>query len=284
MVGAVDRNGGTLDVREQPALARIRPDALRTAVAATGIHHSGGRRPSSTGKRHLTPNHNSMTEHSPPHVHTMKRCKVASTRREFLALCALASALINPASYAASQTNSSLQPRGPVGADVCVAAGPGPVNPFNVVATTSNATNDYDIESTCGTAQTFFSGTGASKDVAYGVVTDQNCTVTVTADPMGTDIEANTQGAEWDLSLYVLNAPDALCSRLPALADSQCVTMDDNAGPGAPETVAFSAVAGAQYFVIVDGYGGDSAGSFSLSIAGSGCNLVPVGLQSFSVD
>lgn len=165
-------------------------------------------------------------------------------------------------------------PNGPVGGDLCTPAAPAPVNPFTVSSTTIGATNNYDIATTCGVGQTLFAGTGASLDVAYGVVTDQNCSVTVTADPTGTN---------WDLALYVLAAPGAACIQLPSLADPQCVTMDDDGASNTTETVTFNAVAGTQYFVIVDGFNA-ATGTFDLNITGTGCNLVPVSLQSFSVD
>jgi hypothetical protein len=166
------------------------------------------------------------------------------------------------------------QPRGPVQGDVCVAPSPGPVNPFTVSSTTVGATNNYDIATTCGVTQTLFAGTGASLDVAYGVVADQNCSVTVSADPTG---------ANWDLALYVLAAPGATCTVLPALADPQCVTMDDDGASNTTETVTFNATAGTEYYVIVDGFNA-ATGPFDLTITGAGCNLVPVSLQKFSID
>lgn len=165
-------------------------------------------------------------------------------------------------------------PNGPVEGDLCTPASPAPVNPFTVSSTTLGATNNYDIATTCGVGQTLFGGTGGSLDVAYGVVTDTNCNVTVNADPTGTN---------WDLAVYVLAAPGAACTQLPALADGQCVTMDDDGGSNITETVSFAATAGTQYFVIVDGFNA-AAGTFDLTITGTGCNLVPVTLQNFSVD
>ncbi|WP_440222945.1 hypothetical protein ACQQ2N_17980 [Dokdonella sp. MW10] len=166
------------------------------------------------------------------------------------------------------------RPKGPVEGDLCTMPAPAPVNPFTISSTTVGATNNYDIGTTCGTGQTLFGGTGASLDLAYGVVTDSDCSVTVSADPTGTS---------WDLALYVLQAPAAACTQLPTLADAQCVTMDDDGGGNVTETVTFNAVAGTPYFVIVDGFNA-AVGTFDLTITGTGCNLVPVGLQSFSVD
>jgi hypothetical protein len=166
------------------------------------------------------------------------------------------------------------RPKGPVQGDVCTAAAPGPVNPFTVSATTIGATNDYDIATVCGTGQTLFAGTGASLDLAYSVVTDVDCSVTVSADPTGTS---------WDLALYVLQAPGSACTALPTLADAQCTTMDDSGGGNVTETVTWNATAGTEYFVIIDGFNA-ATGTFDLTITGTGCNLVPVELQGFSVD
>lgn len=168
-----------------------------------------------------------------------------------------------------------LTPRGPVQGDQCTAPSPTPVNPFTISSTTVGATNDYDIATTCGVTQTLFGGTGAAPEVAFGVVTDQNCSVSVSADPTG--------ATNWDLALYVLQAPGAACTTLPTLADPQCITMDDDGGGNITEAVTFNATAGTQYFVIVDGFN-TATGTFDLTITGTGCSLVPVGLQKFSVD
>ncbi|HPG94283.1 MAG TPA: hypothetical protein PLR28_06990 [Dokdonella sp.] len=165
-------------------------------------------------------------------------------------------------------------PNGPVQGDVCTVPAPGAVNPFTNSSTTVGATNNYDIATTCGVGQTLFGGTGASLDVTYGVVTDANCQVTVSADPTGTN---------WDLALYVLQAPGAACTALPALADAQCITMDDDGASNTTETVTFSAIAGTEYFVIIDGFNA-ATGTFDLNITGTGCSLVPVELEKFSID
>jgi hypothetical protein len=163
---------------------------------------------------------------------------------------------------------------GPVQGDLCTAPNSTPVNPFIVSSTTVGATNNYDIATVCGTGQTLFAGTGAALEVAFGVVTDANCTVTVNADPTGTS---------WDLAVYVLQAPGAACTQLPTLADGQCITMDDSGGGGVTEVVSWPATAGTEYFVIIDGFNA-ATGTFDLNISGAGCNLVPVELQGFSVD
>lgn len=163
---------------------------------------------------------------------------------------------------------------GPVQGDLCTTPSPTPVNPFMVSSTTVGATNNYDIATVCGTGQTLFNGTGASLDLAFGVVTDANCSVTAVGDPTGTN---------WDLAMFVLQAPGAACTQLPALADGQCVTMDDDGGGNVTETVTWAATAGTEYYVIIDGFN-TATGTFDLTITGTGCNLVPVELQSLSVD
>jgi hypothetical protein len=59
--------------------------------------------------------------------------------------------------------------------------------------------------------------------------------------------------------------------------------MDDDGASNTNETVTWNAVAGTEYFVIIDGFNAAN-GTFDLTITGTGCNLVPVELQSFSVD
>lgn len=163
---------------------------------------------------------------------------------------------------------------GPTQGDLCTTPSPTPVNPFLVSSTTVGATNNYDIATVCGTGQTVFGGTGASLDLAFGVTTDASCSVTVSADPTGTN---------WDLALYVLAAPGAACTQLPSLADGQCITMDDDGASNTTETVTWAATAGTEYFVIIDGFNA-ATGTFDLTITGTGCNLVPVELQNFSID
>jgi hypothetical protein len=167
------------------------------------------------------------------------------------------------------------EPHGPVQGDLCTAPNPTPVNPFNVSSTTVGATNNYDIATVCATpGQTLFGGTGAALDVAFGVMVDANCTVNVSADPTG---------ASWDLAVYVLQAPGAACTQLPSLADGQCIVMDDNGGGDVTELLSWPATVGTEYFVIIDGFNA-ATGTFDLAITGTGCNLVPVELQKFSVD
>lgn len=147
--------------------------------------------------------------------------------------------------------------------------------------TTVGAVDDYDLPPdvaapTC-TAPTSCTGagpagslprgaiyteTGTAPDRAFKIRTDANCDLTITMDPTGAE----------DLSLIVY---EAACSS--NLAD--CVCVDDTGVGGVAESVVLNAVAGTDYFVVVDGYstGGTPpgpAGPFTVQIAGAGCQLV----------
>ncbi len=144
-------------------------------------------------------------------------------------------------------------------ADTCpLATLEGGALPFGPVAgTTVGDTDDYDLPAdttapTC-TASTNCVG-GASlepaapgerstsepasgPDRAYHIKTDANCTLTITMDPTGAE----------DMGLIVYQTT---CSNL--LAD--CVCVDDTGIGGVAEVVTLDAVAGTDYFVVVDGY------------------------------
>jgi hypothetical protein len=170
-----------------------------------------------------------------------------------------------------------------VPADTCPLTTPesGPL-PFGPVAgTTVGDTDDYDLPAdttapTCtastncvggasagsGPRGAIYTGTGLGPDRAFHIKTDANCTLTISMDPTGAE----------DLGLIVYQTT---CSN--SLAD--CVCVDDTGIGGVAETVAVDAVAGTDYFVVVDGYasGGTppgDAGPFTLGITGSGCSLV----------
>lgn len=156
--------------------------------------------------------------------------------------------------------------------DLCTLPTAAPVSsPWTVSATTVGTTNNYDIATTCGVAQTLFAGTGASLDFTFGVFSDQNCTATASVDPTG---------ANWDVAIYVLRAVASACIQLPTLADQQCVTMDDDGAANTTESVSWPVIAGVEYYVIIDGFNA-AVGTFDLTL--TGC-IVPVELQSFSVD
>jgi hypothetical protein len=169
---------------------------------------------------------------------------------------------------------STPAPLTPVAGDLCTPPTPTPeVLPYNFSGTTVGFANNYDIATNCGNGQTVFAGTGAALDVAYGITTSANCTLTVTGDPTG---------ANWDMAIYVLQAPAAACTQLPALADPQCVGMDDDGGSNVTEVINFAATGGTEYFLVVDGFNA-ATGTFDISITGTGCTLVPVELQGFTV-
>jgi hypothetical protein len=116
-----------------------------------------------------------------------------------------------------------------------------------------------------------YTGTGTAPDRAYRLRTSADCTLTITMDPTGAQ----------DLSLIVYQAA---CSNL--LSDCACV--DDTGVGGVAEQVTLNAVAGTDYYVVIDGYSTGAAppgpsGPFTLTVAGSGCALVPIELQAIGV-
>ena len=65
-----------------------------------------------------------------------------------------------------------------------------------------------------------------------------------------------------------------------------CVGVDDAGGPSNPEDVAFTAQAGTTYYIVVDGVAA-STDMYTLVVtetSATGCQLVPVELQSFTID
>lgn len=167
-------------------------------------------------------------------------------------------------------------PFGPV-ADTTV----GQVDDFNLPADTTNPT--CAASTTCTGAGpagslprgAIYTGTGTGPDRAYQIITDLSCTVSITMDPTGAQ----------DLALIVYQST---CSSLL----SDCVCVDDTGVGGVAETVSLDAVAGTTYFVVIDGYstGGTPpgpSGPFTLTVTettATGCDLVPVELQNFSID
>lgn len=136
--------------------------------------------------------------------------------------------------------------------------------PFNDANTTVGQTDDLTYGAACGG---FNGSSGVGPDIAYRVRTDVDCGVTVTMDPTANDL------AVW----VVTDCADPV---------GACVGGDDSGGNGTAEAVSFSATAGTDYFVVVDGFGG-AADTFTLNISettANGCQLVPVELQGFQVD
>jgi len=113
-----------------------------------------------------------------------------------------------------------------------------------------------------------FGGTGFGPDVVYRLKVSVNCDLRITLEPE----------ADVDLALYVVTD----C----AFPVSTCVIVNDLGGRGAAEQVTFSADSETTYFVFVDGYN-LMAGTYALTVeeaGATGCSLVPVELQRFSVE
>jgi hypothetical protein len=164
--------------------------------------------------------------------------------------------------------------------------------PFVMPGSTLGAADDYDLPAdtasptcTAPTACTgdgpvgslprgaIYTGTGTGPDGAYKIRVPADCLMTITATPT----------SAWDLALIVY---EATCSSV--LAD--CVCVDDTGLAGAAESVAVSALAGTDYFVLIDGYSTGAtppgpSGPYTLGITTSGgCILVPVELQGLSIE
>jgi hypothetical protein len=150
--------------------------------------------------------------------------------------------------------------------------------------TTVGATDNYDLppdttNPTCTAAVTctgagpagslprgaIYTGTGTAPDRAYRLAVDQNCTLSITATPE----------SAWDLALFVYQST---CSS--NLADCACV--DDTGVNGVAETITLDAVAGTDYFILIDGYSTGAtppgpSGPFHISVTettATGCALV----------
>lgn len=177
--------------------------------------------------------------------------------------------------------------------DICSAAtyeiGALPYGP--VADTTTGATDNYDLppdttNPTCAAAVTctgagpagslprgaIYTGTGTGPDRGWRIRTSANCTLSISMTPTGGD----------DLALltYLAN-----CSS--NLADCACAS--DTGVANGTETISLDAVAGTDYFVVIDGYstGGTPPGPdgpYTLTITGTGCSLVPVELQTISIE
>jgi hypothetical protein len=174
----------------------------------------------------------------------------------------------------------------PLAADTCEAATyEAGTLPYNGGSdTTVGQTDDLDlptdaIDPTCTAPTTctgggaeealprgaVYTGSGTGPDRAYRIRVSQSCSLAITATPE----------ASWDLGLVVF---EAACSS--SLADCACV--DDSDSVGEAETVTLDALAGVDYFVVVDGYSTGavppgSSGPFNLSITettATGCALV----------
>ena len=129
--------------------------------------------------------------------------------------------------------------------------------PFAASSTTVGNTDDYQLLADCGgaTADPY-----DGDDLAYRVRVDVDC-----------DLSVNITNEDYDAAVYVL---------------TDCAAQTCVAGGDDPEDAAFTATAGTDYFVIADGWNSQE-GAYDLSITettATGCELLPVELQSFSID
>ncbi len=132
--------------------------------------------------------------------------------------------------------------------------------PYSDSGDTAPLANDYDIAT--ATCSLGFDSTGP--DNVYRVRVDTTCDVLASLDSSGV----------YDTVLWAVTD----C----ADTDNTCVGADDS---GEPEEFTFTASAGTDYFVIVDGWSGQG-GTYTLDISeatATGCVLVPVELESFNV-
>ncbi|MDA0242638.1 MAG: hypothetical protein OT477_04425 [Chloroflexi bacterium] len=201
----------------------------------------------------------------------------AVTRRKFLSLFVIHLLLLG--AIAGWSNNQTALQAAPTAGDTCVDASASPLVgtlPIGPISdTTIGQTDDYDLpadvaDPTC-TAPTngvgggtpprgaIYTGTGTGPDRAFSIATDQSCTLQIAMTPTGAQ----------DLSLIVY---ESVCSS--SLND--CVVVDDTGVGGIAEQVSIDALAGIEYFIVVDGYS-SSSGPFDLSISettATGCQLV----------
>jgi hypothetical protein len=160
--------------------------------------------------------------------------------------------------------------------------------PFNANGTTVGFANDYvpSLDTLVCSAPTnctgrpdgrgeVWAGTGLGPDRAYRIRTDANCTLTIDLHP--TDPEPTAD----DLGLLVYETKcsndliDCVCASDTGFPDPDDPDPTDN-----DEQVILEARAGTDYFILIDGYDGSDPpgpgdeGPFTLSITGTGCNLV----------
>jgi hypothetical protein len=137
--------------------------------------------------------------------------------------------------------------------------------PFTDTGTTTGASNALNL---VGPGPCLGVAFPTGSDVIYRIRVDVACTLLVTETP----------GSAWDAVIWVVSD----CAD-PATA---CVALGDTGGPGSAESLTFSPTPGADYYLVVDGWSGNS-GDYTLNITElgtTGCSLVvPVELTSFTV-
>ena len=142
--------------------------------------------------------------------------------------------------------------------DTCEMTVPVTLLPFSDSGDNSALADDYDID-TSNTCNTGFNSSGT--EIVYSVICDATTDVTVT-ETFGT----------YDVVLWAVTD----CSD----ADNTCVGSSDS---GNPESITFTATAGTEYFVMVDGWNGQG-GIYTLDLTSTApCICIPVELETFNV-
>jgi len=145
--------------------------------------------------------------------------------------------------------------------------------PFADAGDTTGSDDDLDLSletELCVGGGNQFPGTGTGPDTIYRFQVDVICEVEITLTP----------DPAVDLSLYAVGSCES-----ESLA-ATCQGVSDDGVEGVSESIRFRAIPLTVYFVVVDGYDG-AAGGYSLNadeITDTGCSLIPVELQNFTVE
>jgi hypothetical protein len=137
--------------------------------------------------------------------------------------------------------------------------------PFADSGTTAGASNAINL---VGPGPCLGVAFPTGPDVVYRIKVDVACSLFVTETP----------GSAWDAAVWVVTD----CAD-PA---GSCIAYGDSAGPGGAESLTFSPTPGTDYFLVVDGWSGNS-GDYTLDITeigAAGCSFVPVELTAFEID
>ncbi len=138
--------------------------------------------------------------------------------------------------------------------------------PYSDSGTTVGASNALNF---AGPGPCIGAATPTGPEIIYKVEVDLTCTLQVN----------HTPGPLLDAVIWVVTNCDD-----PA---NSCVAFGDTGSDGDPEILSFSATAGTDYYVAVDGWG-TSSGPYTLDIVevdgATGCTLVPVELMNLTVE